>query len=285
MVEFLINAEMSTYLLIGGLLLTIAFVIYTLFEYQKELRINKLKGDDRIKRIKSPKDRRKLAFGDSEKIRLKLTQAGNPFSNFGLDEYSYHTYKVVIAALSALSAMKDGWMAMAGYFLMGYVILDVYIRMKKKRRHKQIKAVLGPLLTITIDGLQSGQTPMEVTTTALKKIPKDNALWVELKILNMKLLKGNLKTALDEFRERIDLEEIDNYCFSLLQYEIGGRAVTMLKMQLDLIHTLKSNRDKRDTQNKAQLSSVAVALLVVVLLMIILLPLMSSFKDMPMLQG
>lgn len=283
-IELLKSGDVKVYVIVTSIVFSLTFAIYTILDMQRDVRVKKLKNDGR-KKYSANKRQFKLKIGDSEKIRLKLVQAGSPLAWWGLDEYSYHSYKIILALLAGSSAIGDGLAEIAMYSIMGYFILDIYIKMKKRKRHKEIKNVLGTLIAITIDGLQSGQTPMEITSTLLKKLPKENPLWSELKILNLKLLKGNIKTPLDEFRERIDLEEIDNYCFSFLQYEIGGRAVTMLKLQLELINTLKANRDKRETQTRANWSSVAVAILVVVLLMIILLPLMSSFKDMPMLQG
>lgn len=269
-----------------GILISLSTVVYTLLDLQKDAKVKKMKYDDFKRLGVRNKKRKPIGIGDPEKIRLNLAQAGNPLSSIGLDEYSYYPFKIIFASLSAASAIGNGFLNILIYSIMGFFVIDVYIRMKKKKRHRSIKAVLGQLITVTIDGLQSGQTPMEITTSINKinKNNKTNPLWLEIKLLNMNLLKGNLAASLDEFRRRIDLEEIDNYCFSLLQYEIGGRAVTMLKLQLDLIQTLKANREKRETQAKGNLSSVAVALLVVALLMLILLPLMSTLKDMPMLQ-
>lgn len=283
-IELLKLGDVKVYVIITSIVLSLTFAIYTVLDMQRDMRVKKLKNDGR-KRHNAYKKRLKLKIGDNENIRLKLAQAGNPLSNLGLDEYNYYVFKVCLAIFSGLAFFDEGLTKIVIFAVWGYFILDILIKSRKKSRHDKIKKVLGILIATTIDGLQSGQTPMEITSTLLKKIPKENPLWSELKILNMKLLKGNLKTPLDEFRERIDLEEIDNYCFAFFQYEIGGRAVTMLKLQLDLINTLKANREKRDTQTRSNLSSVAVAILVVVLLMTILLPLMSSFKDMPMLQG
>jgi len=283
-IELIKSGDVKIYAIVISIVLSLTFAIYTILDMQRDVRVRKLKNEGR-KKNSAKKRQFKLKIGDSEKIRLKLAQAGNPLRKFGLNEYRYYIFKVFLAIFSGLAFVDEGLAKSIMFTVWGYFILDILIKSRKKSRHDKIKKVLGTLIAVTIDGLQSGQTPMEITSTLLKKIPKENPLWSELKILNMKLLKGNIKTPLDEFRERIDLEEIDNYCFSFLQYEIGGRAVTMLKLQLELINTLKANREKRETQTRANLSSVAVAILVVVLLIIVLMPFMSSIKDMPMLQG
>lgn len=270
------------YLLMVGIVLFFTIAVYNVFALDKDMKLNKLKNEGRPKIYKTKK--KVIKIGDIDKIRLKLSRSGNPLKELGLDEYRYYGFKISLAAISTLSVIDKGWTNILLYFFMGFFILDIYISMKKKRRHKLIKEVLDSFISVTIDGLQMGQVPTEIMSTAMKKIPQSNPLWVEVKILNMKLMKGNLKGALDEFRERIDMEEIDNYCFSVMQYEIGGRAVTMLKMQLDLMHTLKGNKKKIETQTKSNLSSVAVALVVVALLIIILLPLLATFKSIPVLQ-
>lgn len=270
------------YLLMIGIIICLTFTVYNVFAIAKDRKLNNLKNEGRMRVTKSKK--KVIKIGDTEKIRLKLARAGNPLKQIGLDEYSYYWYKITLAAISILVVLDKGWINMALYFLMGYYILDIYISMKKRKRQKAINEALDSFISVTIDGLQMGQVPTEIMSTAMKKIDQSNPLWVEIKILNIKLMKGNLKKALDEFRERIDMEEIDNYCFALMQYEIGGRAVSMLKMQMDLISTLKDNKVKRATQAKSNLSSVAVALVVVALLVIILMPLLAMFKSMAVLQ-
>lgn len=279
---FDLAAQNKIYLILAGITILVAYAIFNMFVIHKESKIRKLKNENKVKEVKVGK--KKVKIGDTTKIRLKLVRAGSPLQQFGLDEYSYYWFKIILGGISALSVLGDGFKWMLVYFIMGFSILDVYISMKKKRRHKAIKDVLTTFLGITVDGLENGQVPTDIMQTALKKISKTNPLWVELKILNNKLMKGNMKVALDEFRERVDLEEIDNYCLSLLQYEIGGRTVIMMRKQIDVLNSLKATKKKRETQAKGNLSSVAVALVVVAMLIIILMPLLASFKEMPMLK-
>lgn len=277
----------KTYLLILGIILFLALAIYNFISVSAEIKKNRMKNESKVKQTSGQK--KHIKIGDTNKIRMKLVRGGNPLKEFGLNEYNYYYWKIGFAIMGASSVLMKksdegdtlSVVNLVFMFIFGFILIDIYTNMKIRKRQKEIKEVLDKFMSITIDGLQMGQVPTEIMGTALKKIPKTNPLWVEIKILNTKLRKGNMKGALTDFRERIDMEEIDNYCSSLMQYEIGGRAVTMMKKQLDLIYTLKDNKKKRETQTKSNLSSVAGALVVVALLIIILIPLLATFKSLP----
>lgn len=279
--------EEKAYVYIIACVVLITIAIRNIFEYKKELKIKKIKEDDnRAEKPTKAKLKKRFGIGDIEKVRMKLVRAGNPMKDI-LNEYSYYKVKITLSILSAVSCYdqnftwKEDGMNLIIYAFMGYIIIDVYIGMKKRKRHKEIKDVLDSFISITIDGLQMGQTPNEIFQMAMQRIPKNNPLSPELVRLNMKTIKGNMKIGLEEFRQRTDMEEIDNYCFSLLQYEIGGRAVTMLKKQLELLKTLKANKKKMETQSKANLSSMATALLVGALLIIVFIPFIVKLQEIP----
>ncbi len=262
----------------------VSFSIFVILMTGHRMRINRLKEATGEKKMRKKRKKFTLKFIDYDKIDLNLHQAGYPFKKFGLDAHSYHFYKLTFAILSAISVKNFGLKQIL-YGIVGYFILDVYIRMMKRRRKDAIKEMVDSFLTITIDGLQMGYTPQEIMSTAIKKLPADSPLNEEVRQLNLQLLKGSLIPSLNAFRKRIDLEEIDTYCFSLMQYEIGGRAIKMMQMQLDLINTLKINKKKRETMTRSNFSSIATALLVVAIAIIIILPLLAYIKDMPVFSG
>lgn len=260
-------------------------MIYQFLIFIKELKIKKIKAEIQIKRTKEVKEKKAPRFVDQERIRLKLIHAGSGglIQKIGLNEYNYLAYKFAIATVSLISvADKQNPLEMLAYAAMGFSVIDLYLRSKKKKRRKEIERVMEDFIAITIDGLKHGQIPYEIFTMALKRIPEKNPLYSEIKILNVKVLNGSLKTALEEFRKRIDMEEMDNYCFALLQYEMGGRAVAMMTMQLKLMHSIRSNMKQRETQRRGNYSSIASALLVGAFLIIMLIPLVTKFKELPL---
>lgn len=257
----------------------ITYIIMLFFRLRKEKKIKKIKYDNTTIVIEAPKKRRMPKFVDIEKNRMKLLRAGMPLYKFGLDHYNFHIVKWFLALLSGLTALDRGYVWTFIYSLMGYTILELYVKIKAKRRKEAVEAVMSTLISTTVDGLRNGLVPSDIMSTVVKKLPPENPLVGELKIVQAKLSKGQVSKGLERLAYRLNIEQIDNYCYALMQYEIGGRAVTMLSKQLELIIAFKANSKRRETETKKNFSSISVALLVSCLILMIIMPLISLFGE------
>lgn len=264
------------------IVLVLTFFIYNLIKLKTARKVNQIKMEY-IPKVKKEKkdtntidDKKTWLFNDIEKTRLKLIHSGLN------DRFTVRTFiilKYSLALLCYLSKIDENKLYAIGFGIMGYLVLDVYARSKKKKKHREIMKEIEILIATTIEGLSIGLVPHSIIKLAINKVPEDNPLSSELKILNVKIMKSNLNKAIAEFKDRIDMEHIDNYCLSFLQYSMGGGAVEMLRKQLDVIKAIKDNQKRGETQYRSTYSNIAIALLVGSLLILILIPLSVRLKE------
>lgn len=175
--------------------------------------------------------------------------------------------------------MKNGkteWSETFLYAATAYALIEWYVHKKKKKRHNEIKKELDTLTSTTIECLEQGFNQGEIFAILVNRIDKKNPLNQEITRVKVKIGVNTVRTdiddILDEFENRIGMEEISNYCLALKQYEIAGKAVKMLRKQLDLIRSEENFRQKRETQYKANLNSVAVVIYVICTMIVLVVP-------------
>lgn len=223
-------------------------------------------------------------FEDRERIAIKLIRAGNPFSSLGINENNYTTFKIIFAFISAALMLKGNSVSIAIlYGAAAYAIIEWFVYRKTKKRHQLIDDELDLLVSSTVDLFEQGYNEVEIFTLLAERIDNDNPLYTELIRAKIKIGSNTVYTdmasILNEFQDRIGMENIDNYCLALKQHGEAGKAKRMLKKQLELIRSEGGQKKKRETQYRANLNSVAIALLVVCIMLIILVPLVIMALD------
>lgn len=224
---------------------------------------------------------------DREKIRIKLFQAGEPFKEIGINENNYTSAKILFS-LFTLLMMKNGeptWIKPIVFAIIAWGLIEWYVYRKKKKRHKEIEIELDSLISNTILFLEQGFNQSELLTMLSQRIKSGNPLHTEIVRAKIKIASNkvntNINDILKEFMERIGMEEIDNYCLALMQYDESGKAIRILKKQLELIRNQENQKQQRQTQRKAQINSISIALLVINVILIIVIPMIIVILNNP----
>lgn len=218
-------------------------------------------------------------FEDKEKIKLKLIRAGKPFSNLGITENNFTSFKwcFVIVIVLMMKNGNDSWNTAIMYGAMSYFMIEAVIRGRTRKRKSEIENEIDTLTAVTIDCLEQGLNEGEIFSVLANKINKENPLYEEILNAEVKIglntMKTNIGSILEEFQLRIDMEEIDNYCLALKHHELAGKAVRMLRKQLELLRSKEILRQKRETQHKANLNSLSTIIFVVACTILIMVPL------------
>lgn len=229
-------------------------------------------------------------FTDKERIRLKLIRSGEVLSKIGINEENYTAAKILFSIVVTL-LMKKGetWGYAILYGVMTYIFIEWYLSRKIKKRHAEINGELDTLVSSTIDFLEQGFSESEIFSLLMERVEKNNPLYREIARVNVRIgsktVNMNISKILDEFQERIGMEEIDNYCLALKQYEVAGKAIRMLRKQLELIRSEGNQKKKRETQVRANGNSIATAIFVICIIIFIMTPMIISALNSPLLKN
>lgn len=279
-------------LLLGAYLLSSTYLFLELINplfIRFNKKVKKIKKDD-VPKVKSNNNLMlKLfdfissftsRFDNKKSISLKFIRAGSPFQWMGITEKNYTSFKwaATILVFFLVKDSKTSWGESILYAAWIHFFVEYAIYYKKKQRHKEIEQELDILISTTIECLEQGQTQVETFNILLNRIDKNNPLYEELLRVKLKIGIGTLDVKLDdvltEMQDRIGMEEIDNYCLALKQYEIAGKAIKMLKKQLELRRSRTNFKQKRETQYKANLNSLATIILVACIVILVIVPML-----------
>lgn len=229
-------------------------------------------------------------FDDRESIKLKLIRAGDPLGWLGVNEDNYTSFKIIFSLIIAVLMKQNKTLFGAVlYGVVAYCLVDWYVSRKKKKRHQLIDQELDALVSSTVDFLEQGFSQSEIFSILADRIDNENPLYMELKRAQVKIdsnsVYKDINEILNDFQDRIGMEEIDNYCLALKQQEEAGKAKRMLKKQLDLIRSENNQKKKRETQHRSNLNSIAIGIFVICIVIIILVPMGITVLQSPLIKN
>lgn len=228
---------MTTFLIIGGIVLVIALIVGVVISSNREPKLEDRLGqyldDDKKSEQDQPQQRamdwvskkvEKTSFGD--KIARDLARADLKFK---VGEY----FALIAACVVALGAFawfigSQYWIsgligAAAGFFIPGF-----YVKQKQKQRLQKFQDQLADMLNLMVNGLRAGYSTMQAMESISKELPPPVSDEFRRVVQEMQI-GITMETALDNLLRRIPSPDLDFVVTAInVQREVGGNLSEIL---------------------------------------------------------
>ncbi len=212
---------------------------------------------------------RAFPFPGKQKVKKMLERAGSPY---GLTFKKYYIWKTMLAVLfTMLWGANDSAVMRLIYCFIGFMVLDVMIYIQTKRREGQIRNELPNMIDSISRSLSAGVPMIETLVLLSKRLKGPLAREVSL-LFTQYQLEGNMERALQRFRERVAMKEVDHLCLALRQGEQSGRMKGMLNKQSHMLKRFLHFQETISTRNRANFLPLVTVGMVINILLLTVVP-------------
>lgn len=219
---------------------------------------------------------RLLGWYGRGRIHYRLAQAKNP-RFIGESPAHFYAAKLILGLVVGLDVGRAG-LPFVIYGLMGFMVPDFLIYLGARRRQEEILAEMPVMLDFLRRALAGG-TPMHQALAALPERLSGPLRKEVVRLSAHYMLTMDLPRCLDEFANRIDVEEVDHLVLALKQNEVTGRVKTLLARQAEMLKARLAAEEKKGSATRTNFLPLVSVMMVANIVILVAMPLFIQFTS------